>query len=530
MSDDHKQENFSGFGLAIRTFWLTAEAFEATRCWSSEEEKTRLFLIGSAYSEDKVSIIDSDAPTQNFSITINDEDAAKRWDLLKEMGVFSDPPKDPTPEQKLNNRIGELLNENPPTATLLKTESDWEIGTKEGWFIECSLSKETFNQLANDLFAKNITQIKFGIEWVGGVVRDEHAPPSYPTVWGLFSINEGRSPEPLRGHVKSISWSLSASQEVQGKSDDDQAIEAERKKMVLSAMNDEDGKENHYAYGQLGYLFEEATKAAKEVATSKNLSPDDFRWGIGGAAIELVSNIKYALLEVDDIDLSVDKEPTESERKKERIVWQHERMPQRLVNENRTPKFDRSAIEGVVSSYLDMPWRCSAIDKQLTDILVGMEAYQYADEIINEYVVPGLPARSPLKWKHPFLEYIQGSLIYLLILSVPIAALIYAKSQDWISGGWQIGVGAVLSAIIFILLIIMTVSLPSLWKKHNRARKHTVELMANMFGVYQKLEGNGPFSSRHIRKSMEADELKEAVWPAPLFALLDDIDQRNGRF
>ncbi len=40
--------------------------------------------------------------------------------------------------------------------------------------------------------------------------KDEHAPPSFPTSWGLFTIGERNTPEPLHGHVKLIGWRVSS--------------------------------------------------------------------------------------------------------------------------------------------------------------------------------------------------------------------------------------------------------------------------------------------------------------------------------
>jgi hypothetical protein len=46
-------------------------------------------------------------------------------------------------------------------------------------------------------------------EWEGGLVRDKLAPPSFPTSWGLFTINEKQGSETLHGHVKLIGWRAS---------------------------------------------------------------------------------------------------------------------------------------------------------------------------------------------------------------------------------------------------------------------------------------------------------------------------------
>ena len=96
------------------------------------------------------------------------------------------PGKESTPERKLQNYIYGKLDQAPPTATLFWYETDWEIGIKESWVIECTIPKEGRDQLVQDILAGKANEISVGIRWVGGLVYDKHAPPSVTTTWGLF--------------------------------------------------------------------------------------------------------------------------------------------------------------------------------------------------------------------------------------------------------------------------------------------------------------------------------------------------------
>jgi hypothetical protein len=64
-------------------------------------------------------------------------------------------------------------------------------------------------------------------------------------------------------------------------------------------------------------------------------------------------------------------------------------------------------------------------------------------------------------------------------------------------------------------------------RRHN---KRISTMLATMNRVYLELDAAGPVSSRNFielaRKATDAG----VVWPAPLFALLDDIAARSGRF
>jgi hypothetical protein len=75
--------------------------------------------------------------------------------------------------------------------------------------MDCRLPLLVLKQLEDDLIAQKAQKIFIGIEWEAGLVRNEHAPPSCPTTWGLFKTKENGEPEPLRGHVKLFGWTLS---------------------------------------------------------------------------------------------------------------------------------------------------------------------------------------------------------------------------------------------------------------------------------------------------------------------------------
>ena len=96
----------------------------------------------------------------------------------------------------------------PPTATLFSLEADRELGIEEGWVIECTIPREVRDQLVQDILAGKANEISVGIKWLSGLVRDKHAPPSVTTTWGLFRTEADSSPEPLQGHVESLTWEL----------------------------------------------------------------------------------------------------------------------------------------------------------------------------------------------------------------------------------------------------------------------------------------------------------------------------------
>jgi hypothetical protein len=50
-----------------------------------------------------------------------------------------------------------------------------------------------------------------------------------------------------------------------------------------------------------------------------------------------------------------------------------------------------------------------------------------------------------------------------------------------------------------------------------------------MLHCYSALNSEGPVSAHHVRELLVHSAEKGAVWPAPVYALLDDVINRGGR-
>lgn len=74
------------------------------------------------------------------------------------------------------------------------------------------------------------------------------------------------------------------------------------------------------------------------------------------------------------------------------------------------------------------------------------------------------------------------------------------------------------------------IQFPFAWRNLRRHDAKVAELLQAMNSVYSDLDSAGPISARHVwGQAKEATKIG-VVWPAPLFALLDDIIARSGRF
>ncbi len=207
---------FGGFGLAIRTFWIKAKDLKVGRVWAKDQlgsggpGKFTSRIHGVAVSEkDGVCVIGDKKIMHEFALTLNvDTDVSTAWERYKASSVTKFRINEKTPAEivGLLKFIDERLSEDPPTATLFNYEDDWEIGIKGGWEISCMIPTEVYDKIEEELRAGLIQSVTLGIDWEAGLVFDKHAPPSFPTNWGMFRIADDETPEPLQGHVTSVRW------------------------------------------------------------------------------------------------------------------------------------------------------------------------------------------------------------------------------------------------------------------------------------------------------------------------------------
>jgi hypothetical protein len=213
---DARTKLFGGYGLAIRTFWINGAGLTVSRRWKRQEtidpdpsDDISTSISGKAISEDTVCVIGQEnREIKEFDLTItSDAYATQKWESIRNIEELVIKNDGTTPELRLRARTFERLSKDPPTAILFVTDDDWEIASRGGWSIECAIPPSVLTQLEADLLAQRAHELHMGIEWEGALVRDEHAPPGFPTSWGLLTIAKYR--QPLRGYVKSISWRVS---------------------------------------------------------------------------------------------------------------------------------------------------------------------------------------------------------------------------------------------------------------------------------------------------------------------------------
>ena len=330
---------------------------------------------------DSVCIIGSQGSwVREFDLTLKtDETAAEDWAYIKANLGVATPHGDQTPEQRLRQRIFEQLDERAPTAVMLPPmKDDPELGIKgDHWSMEVQLPADVMRQFEDDLLGNRTGRIQLGIRWVGGLVLPEHAPPAFPTTWGLLRVTENADPEPLRGHVESIQWVLRGpARDVQLANEFEQI----RQQAVDRALGLPEGASEDLKraarHSQLHSLLEGITEDATRTAITEREDVDRLRWETLPNAIKIVEDIRVALTYFDRTNDVPE------------FSWKHEQFPLTLIRNKKAPVIDRAWLEDAARAYLESPFRSQRVDRLLVDALVATEVYGFGDEIWN---VPNLP-------------------------------------------------------------------------------------------------------------------------------------------
>jgi hypothetical protein len=264
-------------------------------------------------------------------------------------------------------------------------------------------------------------------------------------------------------------------------------------------------------------LTEAATEYAKgEQAPLSGYEPGSFE-EILEEAIGVISDLRFAVLA--DTREDADKLP----------LWSHRVQPIYDLRSKKAPAFDRPGIEAAVGRYLDLSYRSREIDRLLVDLLVALEFYAYGEQTINAFAIPGIVATSPLK-RRVLVEWLVSNVLS-VALWVALAFALWGLSRiQLFPSSWLVGANLVLGVLFVAGFAWSTVWLPRSWWVVHQEKLKIAALLDEMNCVYAELNSNGPISARHIEERARNAANAGVVWPAPLFALLDDINRRDGKF
>lgn len=271
-------------------------------------------------------------------------------------------------------------------------------------------------------------------------------------------------------------------------------------------------------YSTLYRALDAITQAALAHGKAVNANAWEFENRILNPGIDMIETLR--------IGVQADKTP-DAEMVN---LWHHRKDLFDLVRSRKTPAMYRSTIEAATGRYLALPYREQSIDRLLADVLVALETAQFADQMLNEMLIPelGEPA-SPVLRKHPFRVYLKNLSINLGTTLAIVAAMVALGIYGIVGQGWVLGISLGAIVLVGLLVVLMTVTLPMRWRKHAAARDKVVMMMQEMQRTYAELDSFGPISARRLLERLRESDAKGVSWPAPLYALLDDVIAGSGR-
>jgi hypothetical protein len=267
--------------------------------------------------------------------------------------------------------------------------------------------------------------------------------------------------------------------------------------------------------GQYGDLLRRMSHSALEYALASDIDPRHFESDVLRDALSIVGGLRYAF-----INDPSDRSPN----------FLNHGNPIDLIKADKVPRIDRTSLECVVGDYLGLPYRSQAMDRALVRALMAAELYAFGDEMFNEKTFGLFPARSPLKQTHMLLGYLRGNIvnglafggIALLGFGLNSGGIITESAAAWIAG--------ICGSLFLLVAATSTLALPYAWFHQAKARRKVRALLMTMTTLYNEQRSDGPISAHYIRERATDASREGVVWPAPLFALLDDIIARTGRY
>ena len=285
------------------------------------------------------------------------------------------------------------------------------------------------------------------------------------------------------------------------------------------------------------WLVDELTKSAMEYAEEVSLNFDEY-YELLDNTFYVAEGLRYSLSpENQDLDALVISDGRESVSDSDvetyHDIFRDEYCTLTVEIESRypTPSLTWHMIDEYAYSYLNLPFRSSAVDRWLVQALMALNlmtegrAILILDQIFND------PPITPLKTKHPVRNFFLNGFLAAIPLLGGAGLSIYAGSKQWISDGWSIGIATILVVIFMALAVWGLISLPSKWRRHSSGRRRACQHLEAMTFAYKELSSSfAQISSPHIIKVLEKTQDKGVSWNPMVYVLLDDISKRSGTF
>jgi hypothetical protein len=232
-----------------------------------------------------------------------------------------------------------------------------------------------------------------------------------------------------------------------------------------------------HGYYEDNRAFQRIASEASEVARREKLDPDQFEWGLH-QLYDAYGSFLYGV------------NPNDHERK-EQHAWYNHFRDARLGKKFGEPPLAQEMISGAAYTYLKGPLRVPTFDRSLIDAFIAQETFAYIDRHAG---------RSAMMTQF---GCFSSALVVALIWDF------FFGSPDWKGFKWAIG------GMVAVMLVVWA------WPKRG-----PFVLYRAMRDTYQLLSGS-VVSVPELRRRVEEARVKGVVWPAELYAVLDDVEART---
>jgi hypothetical protein len=206
--------------------------------------------------------------------------------------------------------------------------------------------------------------------------------------------------------------------------------------------------------------------------------------------------------------------------------WAHFDKPLDLIRRKVTPRISRVEVEAAVGKYLKSPCRAQSLDRLLVDLMVATELFSFGEEVINPVYFPGLLS-PPAHKASPLRDWLLGRMAMAVVCGVMFGIFCALSAMNIFPADWLVWPFVLAGGLFAADFVWTAVWLPFNCRKVSVHKKNVFDLLTAMSAVYSSLVSSGPISARNILREVVGAADKGVAWPAPLFALLDDILARG---
>jgi hypothetical protein len=205
------------------------------------------------------------------------------------------------------------------------------------------------------------------------------------------------------------------------------------------------------------------------------------------------------------------------------FFWRHVFDAVERIRLGHFPPLHRQPIEGAAALYLNSPLRSQQVDRLLVDLLVAQEYFAYAEHVRH----------APFgRYRHPVITYLRHrALAAVVIAALTCAAILIGRSMSMSNiletSFWLGGIGMFLLDTLWATIGLV---LALVGRSRGKGSPTSNDLLKLMMLIYNDLKSDGLISAHRVQEKVKQADERGIGWPPTLFALLDDIIARSGRF